>query len=174
MEEDRRLVARIVETEAYTGDDPACHGWRLKQKSSNGEIPEGKGSELFGSPGRAYVYLCYGIHWLFNVVTEPEGTCGAVLVRAVEPVEGLDQMREHRESPHRDVALTNGPGKLTQALAIDDRFHEQLLDGPDLYLTPGETPPPSAITTTPRIGISKATDRPWRFLLKDNPYVSAP
>jgi DNA-3-methyladenine glycosylase len=165
-------VVRIVETEAYTRDDPACHGWRLREKYPEGEIPRGKGSELFGPPGHAYIYLCYGVHWLFNVITERKGTCGAVLVRGVEPVEGIDVMRRNRSSPRREVALTNGPGKLTQALDIDDRFHEQPLTGADLYLAAGDLPPGASITETPRIGISRATDRNWRFLIDENPYVS--
>lgn len=174
VQNDVRVLARIVETEAYTEDDPACHGWRHRQQTANGERPEGKGAELFGPPGRAYVYLCYGVHWLFNVVTEPEGTCGAVLVRAVEPITGIEFMRERRTAARRDVDLTNGPGKLTQALDIDDRFHERLLTDQDLFLSYGDEDRPFEITSSPRIGISRATERKWRFFIEGNAYVSTP
>lgn len=173
LEDGTTLSARIVETEAYTEDDPACHGWRLRERSSDGTPLEGKGAELYGRPGTAYVYLCYGIHWLFNVVTEPEGSCGAVLVRAVEPVDGIERMRALRSDGLSDRNLTNGPGKLTQALDIDDRFHDRPLDGPALILRQGERIDDASVVSSPRIGISRAKERKWRFHMAENRYVSA-
>lgn len=167
------LVGRIVETEAYTEDDPACHAWNLREAETGAWDPEGRGAELFGPPGLGYVYLCYGVHWLLNVVTEPEGTCGAVLIRAVEPLDGIGRMRERRSAARRDIDLTNGPGKLTEALAVDDRFHGEMLTGPPLFFAhaPADRDWPTA--KSPRIGIQKATEREWRFFIRDNGFVSS-
>lgn len=166
-----RSVGRIVETEGYTQTDPAFHGWGLYDEETGTVRREGRAADLFGPPGQAYVYLIYGMHWLVNVVTEADGVGGAVLVRAVEPVEGIDGMRERR-GVTRDVDLTNGPGKLTEAFAIDDAQHKTDLTGPPLYFAYEEDAPDFSITTSTRIGISKGTDRPWRFFAEAHPYVS--
>jgi len=136
-------------------------------------VGAGRGEDLFAPPGTAYVYLIYGLHWLLNVVTEPEGTAGAVLIRALEPVEGIKRMRLHRpDSIRRERDLTNGPGKLTQALGIDDeRFHGTDLTGPPLYFAEDDATPPE-IATSSRIGLTRGVDRPWRFFVPDHPFVS--
>lgn len=166
-----RMVGRIVETEAYTQNDPACHGAGLYDPETE-SVRSGRGADLFGAPGTGYVYLIYGMHWLLNVVTEPEGTCGAVLIRAIEPLHGLDQMRANRGKNHRKVDLTNGPGKLSEAFAIDDSFHRADLTQPPLYFAPAQLGLNETIATSSRIGISKATERHWRFYIEDHPYVS--
>jgi DNA-3-methyladenine glycosylase len=166
-----RLVGRIVETEAYTQDDPAFHGWNLYDAETDTVRDEGRGADLFAAPGLGYVYLCYGVHWLLNVVTEPEGTGGAVLVRAVEPLEGIDTMRQRR-GDRRDRDLTNGPGKLTEAFDVDDAFHLADLAVPPLYFVADSLSGDETIATSSRIGISKAVERQWRFFVEGNQYVS--
>ena len=167
-----RLVGRIVETEAYTQDDPAFHGWNLYDEETGTVRREGRAADLFGPPGTAYVYLIYGMHWLLNVVTEPDGTGGAVLIRAVEPVEGVDHMRDHRPAARRDVDLTNGPGKLTDAFEIDGDAHGLDLTGAPVYFSTGDPVPDSKVATSSRIGIRKGVDRPWRWFVDGHPYVS--
>ncbi|HEX6752350.1 MAG TPA: DNA-3-methyladenine glycosylase [Solirubrobacterales bacterium] len=154
----------IVETESYERDDPACHAYvGLTDRT---EV-------LFGPPGRAYVYLSYGIHSLFNVVAEPEGEAAAVLVRALEPTEGLEAMRARRGG-RPDRELCSGPGKLTEALAIGLGDNgADLSDDPFALLGP-EPGWEGEILTGPRVGITKAVDRPWRFGLADSPYISRP
>jgi DNA-3-methyladenine glycosylase len=166
-----RLVGRIVETEAYTQDDPAFHGWNLYDEETGTVRGEGRAADLFSAPGLGYVYLCYGVHWLLNVVTEPEGTGGAVLVRAVEPVAGIDAMRDRR-GDRQDRDLTNGPGKLTEAFAVDDAFHQADLTAAPLYFVAGSVSGDEAIATSSRIGISKGVERPWRFFIDGNRFVS--
>ena len=166
------LVGRIVETEAYTQDDPAFHGWNLYDADTGTVRREGRAATLFEGPGRAYIYLIYGRHWLLNVVTEPAGVGGAVLIRAVEPIDGTAHMYKRRAAARRDVDLTNGPGKLTQAFSVDDRFHEHPLTEPPLVLAPGPSVPDSDVTTSSRIGISKGVERPWRFFVAHHPFVS--
>lgn len=159
-----RLVGRIVETEAYLADDdPACHAHR-------GETPRNRA--MFGPPGRAYVYRIYGLHHCVNVVTEAPGRGAAVLIRAMEPLAGEATMARLRGGgPARQ--LTNGPGKLCQAMAIGRE-----LDGVDLtrpgplYLLRPPGPVVEAIATSPRVGITRAADRPWRFYLPGSPWVS--
>jgi DNA-3-methyladenine glycosylase len=153
----------IVETESYEADDPACHAYvGLTERTR----------VLFGPPGRAYVYLSYGIHSLLNVVAEPEGEAAAVLIRALEPTHGLERMRERRgERPAID--LCSGPGKLTEALGIGLEQNEaDLLSEPFVLTSPAGPPPP--VVVGPRIGITKAVERPWRFCAADNPFVSRP
>lgn len=154
----------IVETESYERDDPACHAYVGLTKRT--EV-------LFGPPGRAYVYLSYGIHSLFNVVAEPEGEAAAVLVRALEPSAGLAAMRERRG--HRpDADLCSGPGKLTEALGIGlDANGADLAAGPFLILPP-EPGWDGEVVAGPRVGITKAVERPWRFSLAGSPFVSKP
>ena len=163
----QRLSGIIVETEAYIGEaDRACH-------ASRGRTP--RTEVMYGPPGHAYVYFIYGMHCCFNVVTEEEGFPAAVLIRALEPLEGLEWMRRHR--PGRpDDQLTNGPGKLCAALAID-----RTLNGVDLctsrvfFVEEGRTVADEEIATGPRIGIRSdevARSRPWRFYIKGNRCVS--
>ncbi len=158
-----RLVGRLVEVEAYLGpQDPASHAYRRTARSAI----------MWGPPGIAYVYVTYGNHHCLNVVTEPEGTPGAVLLRAAEPLEGLDVMRRLRGVEEVRL-LSSGPGRLTQAFAIDLSFNGADLTRPGpLYLAPGT--PPRRIRTTPRIGIRRAQERPWRFVDPDSPCLSRP
>jgi DNA-3-methyladenine glycosylase len=159
----------IVETEAYHDSEPACHAFV-------GLTPRTR--ILFGPPGRAYVYRSYGIHALLNAVCEPEGVGAAVLIRALEPLDGIEAMRERRTplgATMRDQDLCSGPGKLTQALGI-----ELTENGGDLYDGPVRIlPRPSAwrepdIVAGIRIGITKAVELPWRFSVAHNPHVSRP
>ncbi len=168
----RRLVGRIVETEAYLCDDPACHG---VQETAGGAVHRQtrRNAVMFGPPGRAYVYFTYGCHYLLNVVTAPAGVPEAVLIRALEPLDGLDRMLELRGyvDPRQ---LTNGPGKLAAALAIDASLNGHDLALLPLQLLPGDPVPAAEVVTAPRIGISKAIDRPWRYYQRGNPWVSRP
>ncbi|HEY1286392.1 MAG TPA: DNA-3-methyladenine glycosylase [Solirubrobacterales bacterium] len=154
----------IVETESYERDDPACHAFvGLTERT---EV-------LFGPPGRAYVYLSYGIHNLLNAVAEPEGEAAAVLIRALEPTAGLGEMRERR-GPRPDVELCSGPGKLTEALGIGLSRNGADLGADPFLLLPREPGWAGGIVAGPRIGITKAVDRLWRFCLAGNPHVSRP
>ena len=151
----------IVETEAYHELEPACHAYV-------GLTPRTR--ILFGPPARAYVYRSYGIHALFNAVCQAEGVGAAVLIRALEPVDGLDVMRERRGLQSAED-LCSGPGKLTQALDIELADNDSdLLTGP-ITIEPGESP---ALVAGPRIGITKATALPWRFSAAGSRFVSAP
>jgi DNA-3-methyladenine glycosylase len=153
----------IVETEAYHHSEPASHAYvGLTARTS----------VLFGDPGTAYVYRSYGIHALLNAVCEPPDVGAAVLIRALEPVDGVDAMRERR-GLHRLEDLCSGPGKLTQALGIElGENGTSLLDGP-VRILPGEGPAP-ALVAGPRIGITKAADLPWRFCAAGSRHVSRP
>lgn len=157
-------AGRIVETEAYVGpEDPASHAAeRIGRTARN--------SPMFGPPGTAYVYLSYGIHWCLNAVTNREDHPGAVLIRALEPVGDLAHMRLRRGTPDRDLA--RGPGRLCQALAVTGAFNGHPLDEPPLLFLEGPPVPPDAIEAGPRIGISRATDWPLRFTLRDSLYLS--
>ncbi len=167
-----RLVGRIVETEAYTEDDPACHALHLSRDPETGEVVgQRRGQDLFAAPGTAYVYLIYGVHWLLNVVTEPEGTAGAVLVRAVEPEEGLQDMRTERGVDRR-VDLTNGPGKLAEAFGIDGEFHQTRLTARPLFFADGDSVDDEQVARSSRIGISKGVERSWRWYVAANRFVS--
>jgi DNA-3-methyladenine glycosylase len=153
----------IVETESYEADDPACHAYvGLTERTK----------VLFGPPGYAYVYLSYGIHSLLNAVAEPEGEAAAVLIRALEPTHGVETMRERRRVKS-DLDLCSGPGKLTEALGIDLADNERDLSREPFLITPPQGDPPQ-IVTGPRIGITKAVERPWRFCAAGNPNVSRP
>jgi DNA-3-methyladenine glycosylase len=159
-------AGRIVETESYHQSEPACHA----------HIGiTGRTHVLFDAPGTAYIYRSYGIHALLNAVAEEPGTGAAVLIRAIEPTEGVDLMRERRGGIAKLEELTNGPGKLTQALGIDlDLNHTSLLDGPiAIEPRPDDLPPPD-IVTGGRIGITKAVDLPWRFCDASSRFVSRP
>jgi DNA-3-methyladenine glycosylase len=155
-------AGRIVETESYHMDEPACHAYvGLTERTR----------PLFGPPGHAYVYFSYGIHSLLNAVAEPEGTGAAVLIRALEPVDGIDVMRRRR-GVERATELCSGPAKLTQALEIGLSLNgSSLLDGP-IEVLERESQPRIAIGE--RIGITKAADLPWRFCDADSAHVSRP
>jgi DNA-3-methyladenine glycosylase len=154
----------IVETEAYTAEDPACHAFNKKT---------GRAESLYAHPGTAYVYLIYGMYDCLNVVTEPHGTAGAVLFRALEPppVKGASAA----PSPKDSVFRTHGPGRLTRALDITrQEFNGKPLTETDhgLYLAQGVVISDTHVVQTTRIGITKAADYPWRFYVRDNPWVS--
>ncbi len=163
-----RLSGTIIEVEAYIGqDDQASHA-RPGRTARN--------ASMFGPPGHAYVYLIYGIHHCLNIVTEPEGYPAALLIRALEPQEGLETMRERRGG-RSDLPLTSGPARLCQALAIDRQLDgTDLCDpGANLFLEEDRTIPDEAIATSPRIGVrgdERAVSIPWRFYIQNNPYVS--
>jgi DNA-3-methyladenine glycosylase len=154
----------IVEAESYERDDPACHAYvGLTERT---EV-------LFGPPGRAYVYLSYGIHSLLNAVAEPDGEAAAVLIRALEPTAGLEEMRARRGGrPDRD--LCSGPGRLTEALDIGLEANGADLARDPFLLLPREGGWSGEILAGPRVGITKAVDRPWRFSLAGSPFVSRP
>jgi len=162
-----RLSGRIVEAEAYVGeDDLACHAARGRTRRT--EV-------MYGPPGRAYIYFIYGMYYCLNVVTEREGFPAAVLIRALEPEEGIETMRVHRHVGG-DLDLTSGPGKLCAALQIDRRLNGvDLCDDGELFLEEGEPVPPERIATSTRIGIKVpgwATEVPWRVYVSDSPFVS--
>ena len=153
-------IGRIVETEAYLPDDPASHSFK-------GLTPRCR--SMFGRAGLAYVYRIYGIHHCLNVVTGPKGRGEAVLIRALEPLDGLPLMQAARGTAK---PLTNGPGRLCQALGIDREFDgEDLLASERLFIMRGDAPY-ERIVASPRIGITQAADLPWRFFLEGNSHVS--
>jgi DNA-3-methyladenine glycosylase len=155
----------IVETEAYHLSEPACHAYvGLTARTST----------LFGAPGQAYVYRSYGIHALLNAVCEPEGVGAAVLIRALEPLDGVDAMHERRRVTRFDD-LCSGPGKLTQALGIGlERNATSLLDGPVRIEPRHEAWRDVRWVTAPRVGITKAVELPWRFCALGSRSVSRP
>jgi len=156
---------RIVETEAYLGpDDPACHAAAgLTSRTVH----------LFGPPAISYVYLIYGMYWCFNAVTRERGHGSAVLVRAVEPLDGIELMRRRRPKVTRDRDLTNGPGKLCLAMAIDGTLNGLSLRSGPLVIRAGEPVPDDDVEVTPRIGITRAAEWPLRYLVRGDPFVSA-
>ena len=153
---------RIVEVEAYHHTDPAAHSYR-------GPTP--RNAVMFGPPGVAYVYRSYGIHWCLNFVCEEEGSASAVLIRALEPTEGLAAMRRRRGVPDERL-LCSGPGKLCEALGVTDRHNGLALDKAPFEVRPREGN--AKIVRGARIGITKAMDKPWRFGLKDSRFLSKP
>jgi DNA-3-methyladenine glycosylase len=160
-----RTSGVIVETESYHAEDPACHAF-------NGLTP--RTQVLFGPPGHAYVYRSYGVHALLNFVAEPDGDAAAVLIRALEPLEGVALMRRRRGVDNLEQ-LCSGPGKLTQALGIWLDLNGVALDtGPiEVHQPPPDRPRPDVITSS-RIGITRATELPWRFSEAGSRYVSRP
>jgi DNA-3-methyladenine glycosylase len=158
-------AGRIVEVESYHEEEPACHAYIG---------PRPRTQVLFGPPGFVYLYRSYGIHALLNTVAEDEGVGAAVLIRAIEPLEGLELMRERR-GVTRDEELTNGPGKLTEALGIGlDLNGVSLEDGPvQIDPRPSDAREPRIVTGT-RIGITKAVELPWRFCDATSRFVSRP
>jgi DNA-3-methyladenine glycosylase len=152
----------IVEVEAYDHEDPAAHGFRGRTE---------RNAAMFGPPGHAYVYRSYGIHWCLNFVCEDEGVASAVLIRALEPVHGLAEMWARRGVTDRRL-LCSGPGRLCQALGVT-RLHDGLaLDEPPFELRARDGEGAPEIVRDRRIGITKAADRPWRYLLAGSRYVS--
>ncbi|MDQ2766984.1 MAG: DNA-3-methyladenine glycosylase [Gemmatimonadota bacterium] len=154
---------RIVETEAYLGEhDLACHAAAgLTQRTR----------WLYGAPGTAYVYFIYGVHWCFNAVTRAVGSPSAVLVRALEPLDGVERMRGRRGLA-RERDLTNGPGKLCEALGITGALNGLPLRGSAIEIVRGDEIPDSRVQVTPRIGITKSAEWPLRWYVEGNPYVS--
>lgn len=152
----------IVETEAYDPDDPASH-------SFGGPRP--RNAAMFGPVGRAYVYRIYGAHWCFNIVCDRTRPGSAVLVRALEPTDGLDVMTERRGT-NDPRSLCSGPGKLCQALAIDKALDHAPLNASPFVLEPGS--PPARLAIGPRIGITKGAETPWRFGMVGSPFLSRP
>jgi len=162
--EGKRLVGRIVEVEAYRGrDDPASHAYRGRTK---------RNEVMFGKPGLAYIYLAYGVNWCLNITSEPEGEPAAVLIRAVEPLEGIEEMMANRQVSNLKN-LTNGPGKLTKAFKIDGSLNGwDVTKGEILYIVYPDEEEEFEIGVSARIGIKVGLDKPWRFFIKNNPFVS--
>ncbi len=167
--EKHKLVARIVETEAYDQDDPASHAFGG---------PSERNAAMFGPAGHLYVYVSYGMHHCCNVVCGPEGFGSGCLVRAVEPLEGVEVMRELREAgraykhPLKLRDLTNGPGKVCAALGIDKELYGHDLTVEPLVLDFAPLLPGKTIGCSPRVGISKNADAPKRFFIEGNAFVS--
>lgn len=165
MLEGHWLAGRIVETEAYYSGDPASHAFR-------GITP--RNAVMFGPPGHAYVYTSYGIHSMLNIVCQPEGVAEAILIRAIEPLAGEDILAANRGMSVIKRELTAGPGRLTAALAIDRGKHDgaDLTDSCSVLQISGPTGGTKSVVTTTRIGLSIATDKPLRYYVRDNTYVS--
>jgi len=162
----RNLAGKIIETEAYTGPlDLACH-------ASKGKTP--RTAVMFGPPGFSYVYMIYGFYFCLNVVTEAEGYPAAVLIRAVEPLENINTMRNLRSGPRLDTNIASGPGKLCIAMSIDKTLNATDMTGATLWIEDRRIPA-GPIDSGPRIGVDYAgeyRDKPWRFLERGNPHVS--
>jgi DNA-3-methyladenine glycosylase len=162
-------AGRIVETEAYIGphDDASHAAERIGRTARN--------VTMFATPGLAYVYRIYGIHWCLNIVTDEIDYPAAVLIRAIEPVQGIEQMRARRERGQKhlpDIALTSGPGKLAAALGITGEHDAHPLDRAPLWVRAGQPVARRHVRTGPRVGITRAADWPLRFWERDNPWVS--
>ncbi|HEY5904566.1 MAG TPA: DNA-3-methyladenine glycosylase [Actinomycetota bacterium] len=157
-----RLAGRIVEAEAYEPGDPASHGFRGTTARNRA---------MFGPAGRLYVYFTYGNHWMMNAVTRGPEEASAVLLRAVEPVAGLEAMARAR-GRDRPVDLCSGPGKLAQALSVD-RSHDgvDLVTGTEVWIERG-VPVPGLVATSSRVGVSVGLERQWRFFVAGDPFVS--
>jgi DNA-3-methyladenine glycosylase len=153
---------RIVEVEAYDHEDPASHGFRGRTE---------RNASMFGPPGHAYVYRSYGIHWCLNLVCEEVGVANAVLLRALEPTRGLEQMRARRGLEDERL-LCSGPGRLCQALGVTREHDGLALDRPPFELLAGDSP--AEIVTGPRIGITRAAELPWRYAEAGSPFLSRP
>jgi DNA-3-methyladenine glycosylase len=150
----------IVEVEAYDHEDPAAHGFGGRTQ---------RNASMFGPPAHAYVYRSYGIHWCLNFVCASVGSAEAVLIRALEPRYGVDEMRQRRGLDDLRL-LCAGPGRLTQALALTDEHDGRPLDEPPFELRARKDEPEIAVGT--RVGITKATDAPWRYVLAGSPFLS--
>jgi DNA-3-methyladenine glycosylase len=160
------LAGRIVEVEAYRGeDDPASHAYRG---------PSARNATMFGGPGRLYVYFTYGMHWCANVVCGPAGTAQAVLLRALAPEAGMPAMRAARPRARRDVDLANGPAKLCQAFAVTgaDDGADLVTGDRGLVIVDDGTDPPPRPGVSGRVGITAAEKVPWRFFVSSDHHVS--
>lgn len=157
----------ITETEAYCGkNDKACHAFKKRTKRT--EV-------MYGDAGHAYVYLCYGIHHLFNIVTNKPGIADAILIRAIQPVSGIETMCKRRGDKVMKPPVTSGPGKMTQALGISLRQNKVNLLGSTIWVEDFQTIKPTEIVTSRRIGVEYAEEdalKPWRFYVKNNPWIS--
>ncbi|NJN66502.1 MAG: DNA-3-methyladenine glycosylase [Chloroflexaceae bacterium] len=163
-----RLSGVIAEAEAYRQHDSACHAYRGMTK---------RNAVMFGAPGRAYVYFVYGLHHMLNVVAEPEGQAAAVLIRALEPQEGIETMQARRGGSKAGKLLSGGPARLTEALAIDRGLNgADLIHGEVLWIEAGNPIPEAEIARGVRIGIGYADEQdrlaPWRFWIRQSGYVS--
>lgn len=161
----------IVETEAYFGiQDKASHAYGGRRTDRT--------ETLYSKGGISYVYLCYGIHHLFNIVSSVEGEPHAVLIRAIEPLTGKDIMETRRNMPASKAAISSGPGSAAKALGIDRSFNKKDLNGDEIWIEDHEIKyPPEQIIASPRIGVAYAQEDallPWRFFIKENKYVSKP
>jgi len=157
-------IGKIVETEAYGVGDAACHAFR-------GKTP--RNAILFREGGFSYVYFTYGMHYCFNISTNVEGAAEAVLVRAVEPVKGIETMRRLRPKARTDRELTSGPGRVCQAFGLTREQNAiDLIESDTLFITMGKSVPISQIAVTTRIGINVAQEYPWRFFIEGNEFVS--
>jgi DNA-3-methyladenine glycosylase len=152
----------IVEVEAYDHEDPAAHGYRGRTE---------RNASMFGPPGHAYVYRSYGIHWCLNLVAEEVGVASAVLLRALEPTHGVEEMKRRRGLEDERL-LASGPGRLCQALAVTRAHDGRALDRPPFELL-ARTREPEVVTGV-RVGITRAADRPWRYALEGSRYLSRP
>jgi DNA-3-methyladenine glycosylase len=160
-----QLRARIVETEAYEQHDPASHAYRGRTR---------RNEVMFGPPGHLYVYLTYGMHHCMNVVTGEAGHACAVLLRAAEPLEGLDQMAARRGAD-RDRDLCSGPARWAQAFEVDRGFDgDDVVSGTRIWLEWADGIREDRIVAGPRIGVTQAADRPWRFCVSGSPWLSRP
>jgi DNA-3-methyladenine glycosylase len=159
-----KTAGRIVEVEAYLGrEDRAAHAWHGITSRTR---------VLFGAPGYAYVYFIYGMYECLNVVAEPEGSAGCILVRALEPLAGLDLMRVRRPACRRDADLASGPGKLTLAMGISRKHNGADLTEGELTIRDSQSNAKFAIEATPRIGIRHERDRLLRFVIAGSPFAS--
>lgn len=154
----QRLAGYITEVEVYLPDDPASHCFR-------GPTP--RNQAMYGPPGTIYAYRSYGIHTCLNIIASPKGTGGGILIRAIQPTQGVEIMKQNRQTDNSKI-LTNGPGKLTQALAVTMDLYGQSIFTSNLWLENGLSVNPDQIKQTPRIGISRAKELPYRFLLESN------
>ncbi|NTW49780.1 MAG: DNA-3-methyladenine glycosylase [Chlorobiales bacterium] len=157
------VTGKIVETEGYIATiDAACHAYSGKTE---------RNKHMFGNPGTIYVFFTYGCHFMLNVVTEPEGIAAAVLIRAIEPLSGLDVLIARRKTQSM-LNLSNGPGKLTEAFDIDRKLSGESLQSEIIYIADAPELKREQISITTRVGITKSTELPWRFYIKDCPFVS--
>ena len=175
LQDGKRLSARIVEVEAYMGpDDKAAHSFGNRKTKRN--------QVMFGPPGHAYVYMIYGMYYCMNVITSPENVPHGILIRAAEPLSGIEHMSLNRYSlpiealtPSKLRGLTSGPGRLCSAMGIDISLNGASLMGPVIYIEEPETNEEFTIESSPRINIpyaQEAADYPWRFYIKGNKYIS--